>query len=985
MASRCPFLAQLEQQPRLTEANYADGLSEGIVGANPHDIASTVFDQDGDMPNSAGLSTLFTTWGQFLDHDLVLTPEDENHALVVNGEDQGAHASEAIEGTGVTTAKEVGNAITWQIDGSQIYGSSDERIEDVRSFEGGKLAMSDDPTSTHGLLPLTDGDDIMAGESGGEDAVYLAGDVRANENPNLLSMHTLWAREHNYWAERLAEAHPDWDDEQLFQGARQIVEYELQKITYDEWLPLVIGDALPTEIDYDADVDGEVSVEFSTAAFRFGHTAVSSSLNRVNDDGTEAAEGHLGLMDAFFDAAPVKEHGIDSLLRGQTTQLAQEIDAKVVDDLNGGLENPDGEGGFSLPAFNIARGADHGLPSYVDAREALIGDIVAADLDPTDFSIITSNPDTQAELAAVYDTVHDVDMWVGGLAEDKIAGTQAGPLFTEIMVEQFTRTAAADEGFGTLDPELGADIIADVESSTMSDVILRTTDIDTLQENAFLASDRSLDLVAAVFGTSGDDVLDLSALDVEGDVAADAGNDALMIVGGTRIAGQVDTGTGSDAVAMSSGSVGADIRTGHGAEVDMVALSGTAVIGDDIVTFAGNDVVLMEDVARVTDDIWTGRGNDHVEIDGKAQVDGIVGTQSGHDTVVIGGEAQVGMVATGSGSDVVFLVFGADVGALAGGAGFDVLEITGGRFIVDWDGGDPSSRAGQVTFVNSDDEPIDDPIPFTGFESVTAEGSNDTMTGSDGDDVMMGGSGDDVMQMGAGDDYARGDAGADDMYGGEGDDTLVGADGPDTMRGEGGNDSMRGGAQEDVMMGGEGNDRMSGRDGDDALYGGDGRDLMTGGLGDDGMFGQAGNDRISGQAGDDTISGGDGDDRVQGAAGDDDVRGGRGDDTVMGGEGNDTLQGDQGDDVLYADEGDDQLTGGEGADLFRFSTDQDGENTIRDYEAADTIRIERVSEDEIIEMLTSDEGHTVITSSENDAWRIIVEGEALDEDDLDIV
>ncbi|WP_044043618.1 hypothetical protein [Octadecabacter antarcticus] len=42
------------------------------------EYSSTGARHDDDAPNSAGLSTLFTTFGQFLDHDMVLTPEDHD-------------------------------------------------------------------------------------------------------------------------------------------------------------------------------------------------------------------------------------------------------------------------------------------------------------------------------------------------------------------------------------------------------------------------------------------------------------------------------------------------------------------------------------------------------------------------------------------------------------------------------------------------------------------------------------------------------------------------------------------------------------------------------------------------------------------------------------------------------------------------------------------------------------------------------------------
>ncbi|MEM8849766.1 MAG: peroxidase family protein, partial [Pseudomonadota bacterium] len=509
-AARCPFLSQLEQLPRLTEARYADALGELHRGADPADVAARLFDQDCDIPNAQGVSALFTTWGQFIDHDLSLTPEGEAEIMQNAAFPHGVGRSEVMPGSGTNGPREFGNAITWQIDASMVYGSNEGRVADVRAFEGGRLATTDDPASTHGLLPQATPDVVMAGDTEGEDAVFLAGDVRANENPNLLTLHTLFVREHNYWAERLAEAHPDWTDDQLFSGAREIVEYQIQKITYEEWLPLLVGGATPADIDtvvHDSEADGQIALEFSTAAFRFGHTLVASQLERVEDDGTVSEAGHQALMDAFFDPSGVREGGLDDYLRGMAQQSAQDLDTKVVDALNFFLATPDGVSGFSLPALNLLRSADHGMDSYLNVRAQLLGDVDPAALDPSDFSIITADTDLQAELASVYGTVHDVDLWVGGLAEDQVEGTMLGPLFGHIVSDQFVRTATADETFETLDPALGLQIIADARASELKDIILRNTNIDHLQDNPFLMETRSLTEVMTIQGSPQNDAV----------------------------------------------------------------------------------------------------------------------------------------------------------------------------------------------------------------------------------------------------------------------------------------------------------------------------------------------------------------------------------------------------------------------------------------------------------------------------------------------
>lgn len=71
---------------------------------------------------------------------------------------------------------------------------------------------------------------------------FEAGDTRANENLHLTSMHLLWARQHNYLAQGLHAINPHWDDEILFQEARRILGAQLQHITYNEFLTVLLGE-----------------------------------------------------------------------------------------------------------------------------------------------------------------------------------------------------------------------------------------------------------------------------------------------------------------------------------------------------------------------------------------------------------------------------------------------------------------------------------------------------------------------------------------------------------------------------------------------------------------------------------------------------------------------------------------------------------------------------------------------------------------------
>lgn len=83
----------------------------------------------------------------------------------------------------------------------------------------------------------------------------------------------------------LFSLNPHWDDERLYQEARRILIAEMQHITYNEWLPIVVGRVKMQELgllplqrgfsnDYDANMHPGVMNEFAAAVLRFGHSLV---------------------------------------------------------------------------------------------------------------------------------------------------------------------------------------------------------------------------------------------------------------------------------------------------------------------------------------------------------------------------------------------------------------------------------------------------------------------------------------------------------------------------------------------------------------------------------------------------------------------------------------------------------------------------------------------------------------------------------------
>lgn len=119
---------------------------------------------------------------------------------------------------------------------------------------------------------------------------FLQGDRRVNQQPALVSLQTIWHREHNRIAKNLKRVNADWDDETLFQESRKIVGAMIQHITYHQYLQEILGNEIMNRFDlkpkssgyftgYNAKFKPMIRNVFSAAAFRFGHSMINDQLS----------------------------------------------------------------------------------------------------------------------------------------------------------------------------------------------------------------------------------------------------------------------------------------------------------------------------------------------------------------------------------------------------------------------------------------------------------------------------------------------------------------------------------------------------------------------------------------------------------------------------------------------------------------------------------------------------------------------------------
>jgi peroxidase len=388
-------------------SNDLSNQSPVLFDPNPaHDI-NTV--------NQNGLSGFGYTFGQFLDHDMGLTPDtpvndfpipkDPKHDGVATtgvpqpeildpltvGPDDALRMGRSVfnPATGITSPREQINVNTAYLDLSQVYGSTNSIAASLRTFSNGLLKTSPGADGLIGtgddLLPFNNTSYFTAGEIAAlnmandahifpNSSLFAAGDVRANETTELTSLHTLFVRNHNRLAGILKTLHPFWNDEQLYQEARALNIAQYQQITYEGYLAALLGpNAIPQYTGYDPTVNPSISTEFSTVSFRFGHSLLNNNVPRVDNNGNSL--GDIPLLLSFFNPSYLTPGNpsftdIGAVLKGDASINAQAMDEMGVTSIRNLLFGVDGIG-EDLIARDLWRAHDHGIGTYNDMRIAL--------------------------------------------------------------------------------------------------------------------------------------------------------------------------------------------------------------------------------------------------------------------------------------------------------------------------------------------------------------------------------------------------------------------------------------------------------------------------------------------------------------------------------------------------------------------------------------------------------------------------------------
>jgi hypothetical protein len=570
---------------RIAPANFATGTTP-VDGPNPRVISNSIFANDLNAPDPGGRSAYMYAFGQFVDHDIDLNMDQTAAAngsntlsMTVPSDDPSLPPGSLISIVRGQTDPANGaavNAVTQYLDLSQVYGSDAATAASLRNADG---TMQ---TSAGDYLPIVDGQ-------------YLGGDVRAAENPDLTSIDTLFVREHNYWVGKLHAEDSSLSGDQLYTMARAITTAEYQNIVYAEFLPALLGPGTLTPYTgYDPNVSTQISEEFATAAYRFGHSIISPTESKIANDGTVLEQQDLIAASSESTGGFATNDGADALLRNLAQDYSQQAGATINSDLRNMLNaNPPGDQG-DLAAIDILRERDLGIATLNQTRAAI-------GLTPyTSFSQITSDPTLANELQQVYGSVDQVDLFVGGLAETPASGSMVGPTFQSIIAQQFENLRDGDRLFFE-NQGFSQSMMNQIQNTTLSDLIVRDTDTTVMQPDAFVSVQRHASNVASPIPTAPQLVMGVN--DDNAVIAGSPNVDNTIVAGlGTN---QQLTGGGSADTFLFLGSGHNDVVTDFNPATDVLDFEKTMTTGDfsnvtidaaangsSIVQFDGNTIQL---------------------------------------------------------------------------------------------------------------------------------------------------------------------------------------------------------------------------------------------------------------------------------------------------------------------------------------------------------------------------------------------------------
>jgi Ca2+-binding RTX toxin-like protein len=828
---------------RLIDGSAATGSRDGAIG-NWAEVKAQALTQlginlrDFDVHNVPLLLT--DQYGKFI-------PGPNGYAQLVMAPD-GTHTTNWLkEGNpdgSVTTAGSIGtnhaflNDIAhhaapgrWDSNGDHVVNNSD-------AFQTPDTDTGD--VNGDGVINAADlvADDHAAGTYDNEmlDAHFITGDGRGNENIALTTVHSIFHSEHN----RLVDANKAtilasgdlafinewllvdvatvpasdtglvWDGERLFQAARFGTEMQYQHLVFEEFARRIQPMVDPFIFNSSPDVDPSIVAEFAHTVYRFGHSMLTGTVDRLENDLTAIDESALltnpdqkTLLavflnpQAYIGTGATLEQINANIIRGLSRDVGNAMDEFIVTDVRSNLLGLP----LDLAVLNLSRGRETGIPSLNQTREQLYNDTGLADLKPYDswhdFALNIKNAASVVNFIAAYGTHASLtasgltlaqmreaaELLVFGDGDDSDGVTIRGVSYTDRFdFLNATGAWAPDGAAGSNDDTRGGLNLIDLWIGGLA------------EKNPEFGG---------MLGTTFNYVFEFQMESLQfGDRMY-----YLTRTQGLNFLNNLEPNTFSDLV-MRNTELG-DVYSTH--------LNGALFTTPDHFIELDRGIA-QEDyngAAAGSDPLWDGSNPVLEAILGPKVVRDYTGSTVADGTHDVGG----------------------------------YLRVQGGEH-----------------FVLGGTEGNDRIYGDSGIDTLWGDGGNDYLNGGTESDDVFGGEGDDIIEDPFGDDVLRGNQGNDVITAARGADLLFGDQGQDYIVLGQDASEVFGGTETDFILGGMGKDFLLGNEGDDWMEGGGGFDTIAGEnselffnspiVGHDVLFGQGDETDYDSESGDDIMGSG---------------------------------------------------------------------------------------------------------------------------------
>ena len=308
--------------------------------------------------------------------------------------------------TGQPTRDPARNESNHEIDLIQIYGLNEPVTNELRTFEDGQLKsqqingeeyppyLYDGETKQFDRISVVRAEHLTPEQ---RRQLFAFGSDTGNLQIGFVMMGVLFLREHNRIARSLKQAYPSWDDERLFQTARNILTVILIRIVVEEY----INHISPYYVKLLADPTGFhnprwyrtnwMAIEFNLL-YRW-HSLVPSTF-RVADD-------EMPIARTLFNTDTVIERGLGACFEDASRQRAGRV----------GLMNSPPEV-WDAEIASITQSRAVAVGPYNDYRA------LAKFPRARSFEDISSDPRVRERLRDVYGSVDEIEFYPGLFAED---------------------------------------------------------------------------------------------------------------------------------------------------------------------------------------------------------------------------------------------------------------------------------------------------------------------------------------------------------------------------------------------------------------------------------------------------------------------------------------------------------------------------------------------------------------------------------------